>query len=441
MKQAKKGQDGLGGERSVIPWGLCVLSALFALAAVPPDPSFCQASETGKPVATLGVNRVDITPDKPVLMSGYGARRTPSVGVHDELSASALCFSCDGTSALLITADLIGFSHAFVDEVKGRIAARTGIPPGNIMVSAVHNHGGPVIRTYEDSVPGPNDEYINVLKEKLVTLAADASRKAVPFRMGTAKGACRLNINRRALFAGGDIRLGRNPDGVCDHEVAVAKFEDLDGGQLAVLVNWPCHGTASGQDNYRITGDWPGAAVRTIGKLAGKDLVVAVTAGASGDINPIYGPGNDFDEIEAVGYHVGIEAWKALSAAETYPVHSVEAATAALTLPGKKAFPDRYPRVSYESGPDVEVRLTALKIGGLVLCGVSGELMNEMGLAVKARSPFAATMIVTHCNGSSGYICTDKAFSEGGYEVQVTRLMPGAEKPLVRRLLELIQSF
>jgi hypothetical protein len=441
MRQEKEYQESPDREKSIILRGRPGLCVLLAMAFILPGPVLSPTSGTVKPTATLGVSRVDITPAQPLLMSGYGARKTSSVGVHDELSASALCFSCDGTSALLITADLIGFSHAFVDEVKGRIAARTGIPSENILMSAVHNHGGPVIRTYEDSVSGPNDEYINVLKEKLVTLAADASRKAVPFRMGTAKGVCRLNINRRAVFADGSIRLGRNPDGVCDHEVAVARFEDFDGGLLAVLVNWPCHGTASGQDNCRITGDWPGAAARTIRKLAGKDLVVAVTAGASGDINPIYGPGNDFDEIEAVGYHVGNVAWKALSAAETYPVRSLEATAAVMTFPGKKACPDHYPRTSYESGPDVEVRLTALKIGGLVLCGVSGELMNEMGLAVKERSPFAATMIVTHGNGSSGYICTDKAFSEGGYEVQVTRLMPGAEKPLVGKLLELIHSF
>ncbi len=428
------------GHKSFCSRGRRGFGVFLALAAILAGPASAQTG-AGKPPATLGVSRVNITPDKPVLMSGYGARKTPSVGVHDELFASALRFSCGGTSALLITADLIGFSHAFVDDVKGKITAKTGIPPENIMMTAVHNHGGPVVKTYEDSVPGPNEDYIIALKDKLVALADDASRKAVPFRMGTAKGACRMNINRRAVFPDGSIRLGRNPDGVCDHEVAVAKFEDLGGNLLAVLLNWPCHGTASGQDNYRITGDWPGAAARTVRRQAGKDIVVAVTGGASGDINAIYGPGNDFDEIEAVGWHVGVEAWKALARSEAFPVHSVESMAAVMTFPGKKAGPDHNPQTAYEPGPDVEIRLMALRIGDLVLCGVSGEVMNEIGLAVKGQSPFADTMIVTHANGSSGYICTDKAFSEGGYEVQVTRLMPGAEKPLVSRMLELVHSF
>jgi hypothetical protein len=47
---------------------------------------------------------------------------------------------------------------------------------------------------------------------------------------------------------------------------------------------------------------------------------------------------------------------------------------------------------------------------------------------------------VTHCNGSIGYICTDKAFSEGGYEVKVTKLMPGIEKPLTKKFMEMIDT-
>lgn len=302
--------------------------------------------------------------------------------------ASALYFSGDGTAALLISADVIGFRADFVDDLRAKISSKTGIPSGNIMLTAVHNHGGPAVKADEDEVPSPNEEYIKVLKDKLLALSIEASTKGVPCRMGIGKGTCNLNINRRAVFADGGVWLGRNPDGPCDHEVGVV-----------------------------------------------------ITAGASGDINPIYGPGVDFDEIEAVGFHVGSAALKALSQVEFFPMHSLQAVNASLTLPGKKACPDRFPRSYYEEGPGVEVRLTALRIGGLVLCGVSGELMTEIGLEVKKRSPYSGTFIITHCNGSSGYICMDKAFADGGYEVQVTRLMPGAEIPLTRKFLELIRSF
>jgi neutral ceramidase len=389
----------------------------------------------------MGVSQINITPEAPILMSGYDARKTPFTGVHDSLFASALYFKNEKTSLLLITADLIGYSRAFVNETQKMISAKIGIPVENIMITAVHNHGGPVTEAYESDVPASIIQYMKVLQEKFIKMAVHASQTVVPFRMGTGKGICNMNINRRAEFADGGIWLGRDPDKPCDHELDVVKFEDLNNNILAVLINWPCHATTNGQDNYLITADWPGAAARYIKKQTGNKTVVAITAGASGDINPLYGPGKDFNEIEAVGYHVGVNAWKTFKEIVTYPVESISAGQSSLKLPGKKECKNQFPQKTYESGPDVVIDFTTFKIGKLILAGISGEVMNEMGTTVKKQSPYTDTMIITHCNGSSGYICTDKAFSEGGYEVKVSELMPGAEKPLTERLVKMIQDF
>jgi Neutral/alkaline non-lysosomal ceramidase, N-terminal len=389
----------------------------------------------------LGVSQVNITPLQPVIMSGYDARKTPSTGVYDSLFATAFYFSAEKNAVLLITADLIGFPTVIVDSVNQMISSKTGIPVDRIMIVATHNHGGPAIRTYENKLPQANEDYIKELKGKLVTIAADAMKNPLPARMGIGKTICKLNINRRAVFADEGVWLGRNQDGPCDHELDVIKFSDQDDDLVAVLVNWPCHGTAGGQDNYRITGDWPSSAARFIKKLAKKNVVVGVTAGASADINPIYGPGNNFNEVEAVGYHVGNESWKTLAQTQTFPVNSLQFTSSTLIFPGKSAAKDHFPQSSYEKGPDVEIRLTALRVGDLVLCGISGEVMTEIGMEIKNKSLYPSTVILTHCNGSSGYICTDKAFSEGGYEVKVSRHMPGIERPLVRKCVGMINSF
>lgn len=411
--------------------GLIILPAL----------SFGQSVSDFSSMVRMGVSQINITPELPVTMSGYDNRKTPFTGIHDDLYASALFFSKEKTNTMIITTDLIGFSFRFVDDIKSRISSTTGIPAENIMFTAVHNHGGPAISTYEDSLSPANEEYIRILKDKLTTLAVNAVKNPVPFRMGIAKGQCSMNINRRAEFADGGIWLGRNPEGICDHELDIVKFEDINKKLIAVLINWPCHGTASGQDNYLITGDWPGAAARYIKKLEGMDVIVAVTAGASADINPIYGPGSDFNEIEAVGYHAGKEVCRLLSETETLPVKVLETTSAMMIFPGKKTCKDQFPQKTYEKGPDVAIRLSMQKIGDLVLAGISGELMTEIGLEIKNKSPYRATVVITHCNGSSGYICTDRAFSEGGYEIKVTRLMPGAERQIKSKISELIYSF
>src|SRR5687767_9526035 len=199
-------------------------------------PLFSAAQPADDRIVKLGASQINITPGQPVMMSGYDARKTPSTGIHDSLFASALFFSDAQDKALIITADLIGFQNVFVDSLKKMISEKTGVPPDRIMIAALHNHGGPSIRTYEDKLPPANDEYIKSLKEKLVILAMNAMKNPVPFSIGTGKGICKLNINRRAVFADGGVWLGRNPDGPCDHEVDVTKFTDQQNNLIAVLV-------------------------------------------------------------------------------------------------------------------------------------------------------------------------------------------------------------
>lgn len=406
-----------------------------------PSVLFSQNKATEKSIIKMGVSQVNITPPAPTVMSGYAARTAPSTGVHDSLYATSLYFAGEKIKALIITVDLIGFTSAFTDELKVDISKASGVSPENIMITAVHSHGAPSPRPTDSDTANTVPAYVRFLKERLITMTKAATKNVVPVKMGIGKGSCNLNINRRALIANGSIWLGRNPDGPCDHDLVVARFEDMNNKTLAVLVNWPCHATVSGQDNYQITGDWPGAAARYIKKSEGNDVVVAVTIGASGDINPLYGPGKNFTEIEAVGFHAGREACKTLATVKTYPLKDLQTTSALMTFPGKKPGNDDFPQETYEKGPDTEIRLTVFKIGELILSGVSGELVNEIGMEIKNRSPYSGTIVVTHCNGSSGYICTDKMFPEGGYEVRVSRLMPGVEKPLADKYLELIHQF
>lgn len=48
---------------------------------------------------------------------------------------------------------------------------------------------------------------------------------------------------------------------------------------------------------------------------------------------------------------------------------------------------------------------------------------------------------MSHCNGNSGYLCTDKAYPEGGYEIMVTKTMPGTEGLITENLLNMIRQF
>ena len=387
-----------------------------------------------------GAAAVDITPTAPVPMSGYASRGTPSTGVHDQIFARAFVFDDGNTKACLIQADLIGFSFTFADDINREIEKRTGIPSQNCMLVAAHNHGAPSTRVYGEDETANLKTYLADLRMKLVDVVVEANKKKVPATIGMGKGKCTMNINRRAKHSEGGIWLGRNPDGPCDHDVTVMRIDDQNHNALGMIVNWPCHATTGGQENSLITGDWPGAAARYVDANFKQGIPIGIMAGASADINPIYGPGNDFNEINAIGLVLGEEIVSVAKQIDSHASGTITVLRRDIDVPGKERSASRLPNEEIVPGQPAKLRFSVVKIGPMVFAGISGELMTSIGMHIKARSPYTQTVIVTHCNGSTGYLCTDDAYREGGYEPMVSRTMPGVEKIIGDNLLEMLNT-
>jgi hypothetical protein len=59
---------------------------------------------------------------------------------------------------------------------------------------------------------------------------------------------------------------------------------------------------------------------------------------------------------------------------------------------------------------------------GCALVGLPGEIFVELGLAIKARSPFQTTLVGSLANDYIGYVPTRRAqLEEGGYETWAAR--------------------
>jgi hypothetical protein len=87
----------------------------------------------------------------------------------------------------------------------------------------------------------------------------------------------------------------------------------------------------------------------------------------------------------------------------------------------------------------VEVQVIAL---GREVAWVSwpGEVFVELGLSVKAGSPFNHTYNVELANGSVGYIPNKSAWPEGNYEVVSARVSEGAGELLVASALRQLSA-
>ena len=67
--------------------------------------------------------------------------------------------------------------------------------------------------------------------------------------------------------------------------------------------------------------------------------------------------------------------------------------------------------------PDtVPVRLQSIRIGDLCINTTPCETFVEIGLELKAASPFGTTFIIELANGYNGYLPTPQQHEWGGYE-------------------------
>ena len=68
------------------------------------------------------------------------------------------------------------------------------------------------------------------------------------------------------------------------------------------------------------------------------------------------------------------------------------------------------------------------------------EALVDIGKAIKSRSPFQPTFLLTNCNGGSGYLPPASAYPEGGYEVKLTGFAPEAADLVLNRAVQMIEE-
>lgn len=257
--------------------------------------------------------------------------------------------------------------------------------------------------------------------------------------------------------------LGGNRAGVSDPSLPLLKLVSPEGAPIAALMVFGCHAvTGADRDTtfYHYAPDWPGYAREVIEEMVG--CPAAVMAGCCGDQVPLQRAG---DWRQRVGHSIGAEAlrlWHALTgesigplrlgrATATVPVRplpTVEEARAALAAKedpnGTGAVFEREMldlALKYGGKQSVDYEIWAMGLGdqfGLV--GLPGEILEEIGLQIRQQSPFAHTAVVELALDSPGYMCTDAAMDEGGYEPTWSFPGKGTEAALVQAGVAALQA-
>jgi hypothetical protein len=441
--------------------GLCV--AVSSISAAEPPP------------ISVGVAKVDITPEYPVRLSGYGSRRTESEGVAQRLWAKALAIGDQqhGGPAVLITVENCGVPGSMADEVCQRLESLR-LRREQLVVSSSHSHSAPWLPGFApflagEPVPAEHQQrmqqYRQELTDKMVQAASQALQNRQPARLAWAQGRVAFAANRRVLKDGVWVGFGVQANGPVDERLPVLVAKDVAGKPLAIVANYACHCTTLGGDFNQICGDWSGFAQEDIEHdFAG--AVALLTIGCGADANPE--PRGKLEFCRQHGRALADEVQRLLGG-ELKPVSGEPACrlthvdlplgplpsradweTAAAgggsngmrakhflgLLDRGKALPAgvRYPIATWTFADD------------LAIVFLGGEVVVDYAQRLSRECDAKRLWITAYANDVPCYIASQRILREGGYEAdssmiyygQPTRLAPETEDLIVgevRRLL------
>ncbi|MGZ5567345.1 MAG: neutral/alkaline non-lysosomal ceramidase N-terminal domain-containing protein, partial [Limisphaerales bacterium] len=178
------------------------MKSLVALLCVLPLLSVCAK----EPVFEVGVARVDITPDYPIRLNGYLARKAECEGVIQHIFAKALAIGTDRQRpAVLISVDNCILPATVREEILQRLEKR-GVRSEKLAICVSHTHSAPKLKGAADNIFGMDptaeeqahiDRYTREFIDKVSAVAMAALDDRKPGTLSWAQGMAGFAGNRR----------------------------------------------------------------------------------------------------------------------------------------------------------------------------------------------------------------------------------------------------
>jgi hypothetical protein len=366
----------------------------------------------------------------------------------------------------IVVCDVLMFTRDLLDPVADEIQMTCAIPAGNVMISATHTHHAPStcrVHGYDR-----DDMFCRRVQRAIVEAVKTADERlgaaAMAFKMAQEKT---VGQNSRLLLSDGSIYwVGSRDDvvrttGPFDPDLPVLVFRDPSGRLIATLFGHSTHTIGALTGNFRSPAFYGMAAQRMESDLGG---TFGFLQGASGSTHRLnVSPAEAADRIEAV-----VRA--AIEAAESQDVVSVASIKRPFTFrvrtfdeaaeeravteycskrSGRSAEPviEVFRRMRKELAPQQGQERTtwvhAMRIGQVALVGVPAEFFTSLGVAIKRRSPFAATVVVELADDWIGYLPDREGHRLGGYQVWTglhSYAEPGTGERMVDEAVKMLEE-
>lgn len=419
-------------------------SALFMLLLISYTHINAQRNKKNAPsVFQAAVVKVNISPNTPKQLLGYNARL--SEGIHDSIYHRIAVIDDGTTQFVLVATEICMVSPAEYDRVAASVRKKLKIDPVNFWWSFTHTHSAPEVGPpgfgevfLGDRYKHPVDTaYSNFIENAIINGVTEARKKLQPAKLAKAWGYAQANINRRGIDVNGKASLGLNPDGPVDRRIGLIRLEKADGSPMALIANYPIHGTVLGGSFKQVSGDAPGIVSQYVEEKLG--VPVLFINGAAGNLAPIYSVYPDpnaghLGEFRVLlGDKIIAANERLTSSGDSIKIKS-GSINAEIVAKDSLHITDELKKYATTSRNKTILHLPVrfLKLSeDLVIWAAPIELFCEISNEIREQSPFPFTFYFGYTNGWFGYMPTEAAWKNGGYEVEVVNpFSPKAEYEL-----------
>lgn len=467
------------------------------LAIIMSTSSIANAADSGPAKLLAGAATSNITPELGIDIVG-GFLPFPATHIHDELYARCLVLDDGQTKIALVVCDLLGVHRSVLVEARQLIEKATGIPAGNIMISATHTHsaanaiGATPRGFYSDQEPTDYQRFVAHRIADGVQRAMNLRRPA-EIAFGQAEAPEHV-FNRRWImkpgtvpvtpFGGTTDKVKMNPApgdpnlvepaGPTDPTISFIALREPAGRLISVFSAYSLHYVGNVAEGH-ISADYFGMYCEALKKLQKSDesdppFVALMANGTSGDVNNI-----DFrtprprtppyTQMRIVAEDIARKVQTALANVSWADHASLDVRYRELGIAWRKVEPElldwaieteakanrlqskedvvtvyagRVQRLANAS-PETKAAVQVLRIGDVCIGTTPCETFAETGLEFKKRSPFQHSFMVELADGYYGYLPPPRHFELGGYETWpgTNYLEPQASVMIMDALLEL----
>ncbi|MFH1301062.1 MAG: neutral/alkaline non-lysosomal ceramidase N-terminal domain-containing protein, partial [Planctomycetota bacterium] len=406
---------------------------------------------------SVGIAKVEITPDYPVLLSGYASRSTKPIDrVEQQLWARAIAIqSQNHQPQVLISVDNCGVPAFVTKAVVANLKEQYSISPENLVICSTHTHSAPMLtgvlpnlftKDLTASEQAGIDRYTQDLTLLLTKVAEEAIHKTEPSILEWGIGTATFAKNRRQVT------------GPTDHELPILQVRSIDGKSRAILVNYACHCTTLGGVPF-MSGDWAGCAVEGIeADLPGCMAMVVIGCGA--DQNPkVRGDDQGAARVNGKGIADGVRQrlkTDLTPLSEDLKSDSQEITLSLDKLPALDEWKQRAQKTGItayhaqknlkrlaQSQPltdKISYPVKSWVFGDeLAMIFLGGEVVVDYSLAIKQQHG-AKLWVTSYANDVPCYIPSERVLQEGGYEGQSAMVwydLPGPFAPgLEKKILD-----